>query len=205
MQNENALVSGSGINLSGYSGPDAHAEHGWQNATGPRQSAKRRCRHSDVTRLQPPNVTRGPGGRIFATTLDESGFTPEQKYIANEILNGRMSPAALQTRTSTPSPDVPLVGAGMTPGRYPHALGRNAAQRPVRRVNVTGVHWRRWILTITGRLGLRRGRRQSGGHGEPGRSGARCGGGQRRLRQSRQDAEGHGGLRYLCRAKHRPG
>jgi hypothetical protein len=66
-----------------------------------------------VTSLsQPPSATPGPGGRI--SRIDESGFTPEQKYIANEILNGRMSPAALQTGVDVFS--TPLVGAGMTPG-----------------------------------------------------------------------------------------
>ena len=66
-----------------------------------------------VTSLsQPPSATPGPGGRI--SRVDESGFTPEQKYIANEILNGRMSPAALQT--STDVFQTPLVGAGATPG-----------------------------------------------------------------------------------------
>ena len=66
-----------------------------------------------VTSLsQPPSATPGPGGRV--SRIDESGFTPEQKYIANEVLNGRMSPAALQTSADVFS--TPLVGAGMTPG-----------------------------------------------------------------------------------------
>ena len=66
-----------------------------------------------VTSLsQPPSATPGPGGRI--SRIDESGFTPEQKYIANEILNGRMSPAALQTGVDVFQ--TPLVGAGGTPG-----------------------------------------------------------------------------------------
>ena len=66
-----------------------------------------------VTSLsQPPSATPGPGGRI--SRIDESGFTPEQKYIANEILNGRMSPAALQTGVDVFQ--TPLVGAGATPG-----------------------------------------------------------------------------------------
>ena len=65
-----------------------------------------------VTSLsQPPSATPGPGGRI--SRIDESGFTPEQKYIANEVLNGRMSPAALQTATDVFQ--TPLVGAGATP------------------------------------------------------------------------------------------
>lgn len=65
-----------------------------------------------VTSLsQPPSATPGPGGRI--SRIDESGFTPEQKYIANEVLNGRMSPAALQTATDVFQ--TPLVGAGNTP------------------------------------------------------------------------------------------
>jgi hypothetical protein len=66
-----------------------------------------------VTSLsQPPSATPGPGGRI--SRIDESGFTPEQKYLANEIINGRLSPAALQTGVDVFS--TPLVGAGSTPG-----------------------------------------------------------------------------------------
>jgi hypothetical protein len=60
---------------------------------------------------QPPSATPGPGGRI--SRIDESGYTPEQAYLANEILNGRMSPAALQTGVDVFQ--TPLVGAGNTP------------------------------------------------------------------------------------------
>ena len=87
-----------------------------------------------VTSLsQPPSATPGPGGRI--SRVDESGFTPEQKYIANEILNGRMSPAALQTAGDVFQ--TPLVGAGMTPGAI-----RTRATTPLspgQTINVTGV------------------------------------------------------------------
>ena len=87
-----------------------------------------------VTSLsQPPSATPGPGGRI--SRIDESGFTPEQKYIANEILNGRMSPAALQTGVDVFQ--TPLVGAGMTPGAI-----RTRATTPLspgQTIDVTGV------------------------------------------------------------------
>ena len=81
---------------------------------------------------KPPSATPGPGGRI--SRIDESGFTPEQKYIANEVLNGRMSPAALQT--STDVFQTPLVGAGATPGAV-----RTRATTPLspgQTINVTG-------------------------------------------------------------------
>lgn len=87
-----------------------------------------------VTSLsQPPSARVGPGGRI--SRIDELGFTPEQKYIANEVLNGRMSPDAL--RTSIDVFQTPLVGAGMTPGAI-----RTRATTPLspgQTINVTGV------------------------------------------------------------------
>jgi hypothetical protein len=87
-----------------------------------------------VTSLsQPPSATPGPGGRI--SRIDESGFTPEQKYLANEIINGRMSPAALQTGVDVFQ--TPLVGAGMTPSAI-----RTRATTPIspgQVIPVTGV------------------------------------------------------------------
>ena len=99
------------------------------NATDPGQPSVA----GTVTSLsQPPSATPGPGGRI--SRIDESGFTPEQKYIANEIINGRMSPAALQT--STDVFQTPLVGAGATPSavrtRSTTPLG------PGQQINITG-------------------------------------------------------------------
>lgn len=60
---------------------------------------------------QPPAATPGPGGRI--SRIDESGFTPEQAYLANEIYAGRLPPSALQTATDVFQ--TPLVGAGNVP------------------------------------------------------------------------------------------
>ena len=79
------------------------------NATDPGQPSVA----GTVTSLsQPPSATPGPGGRI--SRIDESGFTPEQKYLANEILNGRLPPSALQTGVDVFQ--TPMVGAGATPG-----------------------------------------------------------------------------------------
>jgi hypothetical protein len=100
------------------------------NATDPGQPSVA----GTVTSLsQPPSATPGPGGRI--SRIDESGFTPEQKYIANEILNGRMSPAALQTGVDVFQ--TPLVGAGMTPGAI--RTRSTTPLSPGQTINVTGV------------------------------------------------------------------
>lgn len=66
-----------------------------------------------VTSLAMPPGTRGPGGRL-ATIPDETGYTPEQKYLLNEAINGRLGSEALKTNVDTFS--TPLVGAGNTPG-----------------------------------------------------------------------------------------
>jgi hypothetical protein len=62
--------------------------------------------------IPPPSATPGPGGRI--SRIDESGFTPEQAYLANEIVAGRLPPSALQTGVDVFQ--TPLVGAGNVPG-----------------------------------------------------------------------------------------
>ena len=66
-----------------------------------------------VSSLAMPPGTRGPGGRL-ATIPDESGYTPEQKYLLNEAINGRLGSEALGKDVDTFS--TPLVGAGNTPG-----------------------------------------------------------------------------------------
>ena len=66
-----------------------------------------------VTSLAAPPTLRGPGGRL-ATIPDESGYTPEQKYLLNEAINGRLGSEALGKDVDTFS--TPLVGAGNTPG-----------------------------------------------------------------------------------------
>jgi hypothetical protein len=66
-----------------------------------------------VTSLaQPPSATPGPGGRI--SRIDESGYTPEQKYLLHQALTGGLGADALKTDVDTFS--TPLVGAGNTPG-----------------------------------------------------------------------------------------
>jgi hypothetical protein len=66
-----------------------------------------------VTALTVPPTLRGPGGRL-ATIPDESGYTPEQKYMLREALHNQLGADALRTDVDTFS--TPLVGAGMTPG-----------------------------------------------------------------------------------------
>ena len=100
------------------------------NATDPGQPSVA----GTVTSLsQPPSATPGPGGRI--SRIDESGFTPEQKYLANEILNGRLPPSALQTGVDVFQ--TPMVGAGATPGAI--RTRSTTPLSPGQTINVTGV------------------------------------------------------------------
>ena len=86
-----------------------------------------------VSSLAMPPGTRGPGGRL-STLPDETGYTPEQKYLLNEAINGRLGSEALGKDVDTFS--TPLVGAGMTPG----AIRTRATQplAPGQRVDISG-------------------------------------------------------------------
>ena len=67
-----------------------------------------------VTSLAQPPIPRvGPGGRI-ATIPDESGYTPEQKYLLWKSQHGGLGADELSKDVDTFQ--TPLVGAGMTPG-----------------------------------------------------------------------------------------
>ena len=86
-----------------------------------------------VTSLaQPPDV-RGPGGRL-ATIPDETGYTPEQKYLLWKSQHGGLGADELSKDVDTFQ--TPLVGAGMTPG----AIRTRSTQplAPGQRVDISG-------------------------------------------------------------------
>ena len=100
----NALVAGQNLDIPGLTRTLN------MNATDPGNPSVA----GTVTSLAvPPSSVRGPGGRL-ATIPDESGYTPEQKYLLNEAINGRLGSDALGKDVDTFS--TPLVGAGGTPG-----------------------------------------------------------------------------------------
>ena len=99
----NALVAGQNLDIPGLTRTLN------MNATDPTNPSVA----GTVTSLAVPPTVRGPGGRL-ATIPDESGYTPEQKYLLNEAINGRLGSDALGKDVDTFS--TPLVGAGGTPG-----------------------------------------------------------------------------------------
>jgi hypothetical protein len=99
----NALVAGQNLDIPGLTRTLN------MNATDPANPSVA----GTVTSLAVPPTARGPGGRL-ATIPDESGYTPEQKYLLNEAINGRLGSEALGKDVDTFQ--TPLVGAGMTPG-----------------------------------------------------------------------------------------
>ena len=120
----NALIAGQNLDIPGLT-RTLNA-----NATDPANPSVA----GTVTSLAVPPTVRGPGGRL-ATIPDESGYTPEQKYLLNEAINGRLGSEALGKDVDTFS--TPLVGAGMTPGAI-----RTRATTPLspgQTINVTGV------------------------------------------------------------------
>ena len=137
----------------GHSGADAHA---WHQRDRPRQSG--RGGHRDLL-AQPPSATPGPGGRL-ATIPDESGYTPEQKYLLNEAMHGGLGAEALGKDVDTFS--TPLVGAGNTPGAI-----RTRATTPLSPGQVDQHHRRAWRSDDQRRFGLRRGRRENRERVEP--------------------------------------
>jgi hypothetical protein len=120
----NKIVSGSNLDIPGLTRSLN------MNATDPGNPSVA----GTVTSLAVPPSTRGPGGRL-ATIPDESGYTPEQKYLFNEALNGRLGSEALKGDVDTFA--TPLVGTGMTPG----AVRTRSTQplSPGQRVDVSGV------------------------------------------------------------------